>query len=1205
MTTHISVRLCWHDSGWNGKICKDPKKNKYCIALPHIRESKNEENECKFKCASLADLDTDRCNPPCKAEVGVFSEHKYPITFHHPIEGWKVPSTDEEFPPYSLCPAPYRWFQHSEYNKIIEKEGLQLRSLTKEDYSGSWIGNVKIQQKILNVFWDKIEDKKSFVVFYTNSSPVAEDARRIIIGVGRILSKEKLCYFGNSQMRPGPNPVWQRMVKHNYPEEGFRLPYQEYLEQGVDPSHIVLTAPDDFIDEFKYVAEHVSDSAMLSLMEQLNIVIKRIQEDIAENRIKLSSDWNKHGKWVQTAINELWSNRGQYPGIGSVLQFLGFNRGVSYHQSILSVLEEDGEDVLTHVIDILDGKKESEKEYKQDYENVKRKWIPYSRNEDIKKLLEILMRFEISERQVENIIKKDLRYERGITYDEKELTDNPYLIAESDKGLFSDKGDIISPRIPLDIVDQALIPTFNYPNKYQLDDDRRVRAIMIEVLTKSSREGDTLLSFHDVIIKTKDRFPGERACIPDPYLINQNKTFYEQRLEFIGDKNEFIALKVIRNYEREVSAFIKRMIDLEDNTGSEQPEWEKLLNEHIGKVEETKLDKEQEIRARTEKINSLKTLFTKKFSILTGRAGTGKTKLLKILIEGLKVSEKQTEEDFLLLAPTGKARVRIRTETGIKAMTIHQHLIQNDWLDDNYEFKTSGGDKEFAKTVVVDECSMMSLDLFATLLKSLDIDNIQRLILVGDPNQLPPIGPGRPFDDIIHWLKENQQYEDNLTNLNERVRHPKKENICLKLADGFLRDMKSKDVEEIYSLIEQNKLTEEDNLNVLIWNTEEELQKELEKVLNILKINDYDSYKQSIGITDDDVRKVESWQVLSPVKQKEVFGTSSLNVFFQNKFLHATLNRWRHAHPFSKYTPKPFGKTKDIVHEDKVIQNINTSRLFCQPKNPENYVANGEIGFVKFYGKKPKQLKVEFSTQKGYVYCYNNGESSQSVEINLDLAYAITIHKAQGSDFNTVILIIPENTINLSMEMMYTALTRFKEKTYLLIQSGTKTLQKYRKANSSETDRRNTYLFKVVVRDDVSEIPYAENRIHTTKWGFLVRSKSEVTVADSLYFAGIKPLYEEKLCSKSNVYDYKLPDFTFTFKGKKYYWEHLGMLGLESYRKDWENKLEWYKKNEYEDCLIISQDGEDGSINSQEIDRIIEEKLKIRIDRTKQNKDTI
>jgi exodeoxyribonuclease V alpha subunit len=1210
MTTHLSVRLCWHDSGWNGRICKDPQKNKFCIALDHIRENKNEKFEIKNKEKHLSEFDCEKINIPCKGEACVFANKGYDFKLSHPLKGkglgYEFPDIDVTIKPFSFFTAPYRWLMVNNYEKIRKKYDIDLRGLTDEDKSypnnrkKTWIDDVNLQEKILKTFWGNLEENKSFVVFYVNSTPAAEDTRRVIAGIGRIKEKGKMSRFGTTEERPGPNYAWQGKIAHNYPKEGFKLPYQEYLEQAVDPKDILLIAPKDFDNEFKYVAEHVSNGAMLAIAEQLSKIIDTIQSDVANGKVKLSDDWEKHKKWIQKVIGELWKNRGQYPGISSVLQFLGFNRGMTYHQEVLIPIEKQNENVLNHTIEILDSKKEPEESYKADFSNAKRKWDAYSTDTNKRQLLELLMRLEITEDQVERLMKKEKRYKSGVSFEENQLINNPYLIAEYDEGIPNDKGEIISERVSLDIIDQAMIPSFHFPDKYQTDDDRRVRAIMVEELHRASDEGDTLLNMQEMINKIEQRFPSERQCSPDLFLIMSNKAFYEERVEFLGDNGEFVALKELRDYERNVSSKITELVK-EENKG-EQPNWKKILDKKFGKVEESKLGKEIEQNARAEKSKALDTLYSKKFSVLTGRAGTGKTEVLNLLIKGL-IDEGEKTNDFLLLAPTGKARVRISKTLnveGLKPQTIHQHLNKYGWLDEKLGFSKEDGEKIFAKNVIVDESSMMPIDLMATLIKSIEFSNVKRFILVGDPNQLPPIGPGRPFDDIVRWLRGNAKYRENLANLKERVRQKTRNSVCLKLADGFLRDFKSKDIEEVYSSIEQKKLKENDDLFAAEWSTHEELLEKLDEILESLGVTDYESYKKSVGLENRDISKCESWQVLSPVKQKEVSGTISLNTYLQDKFLGHNIEKWRSMRYYGRGQryPKPFGETKDIIHEDKVIQVRNTSKLACYPENSDKYVANGEIGIVRYPFRGFGILNVSFSDQPRYSYTYYDGTGEYSVEVNLDLAYAITIHKSQGSDFDNVILVIPEKAHNVSMEMMYTALTRFKEKTYLLIQNGIDTLQIFRHASSSETDRRNTFLFKIAVRDDIDKIPYAENRIHKTKQGFMVRSKSEVIIANELINAGISLTdknYEQKLTSEDNPYDYKLPDFTFTHKGKEYCWEHLGMLAVESYRKSWEKKLRWYKDNGYYDQLITSKDGPDGSIDSKEIDKIIEEKLGIKI----------
>lgn len=1221
MTTHLSVRVCWHDSGWNGCICKNPDQNVFCSSLDHIREIKDKDFE-KIETTnsgihlSNSNLSCGKINIPCRGEIGLYSPSGYEIKFEHPLKTKVVPDYDldpyfENTQPYSFYPAPYKWMMVDNYDKMRRKESLELRDLESDDMffpngkKKNWIDDVILQKKILNHFWDKLENKKSFVVFYSNFTPAAEDTKRVIIGIGRIKEKTKMGLFGNSERRPGPNYVWQRCVVQNYPEEGFRIPYKEYLEQGLDTKDILITAPDDFNDQFKYVSEHVTDGAMLNLAENLTQIINQIQDDTEKERIQLSEDWDHHKKWVQKIIGELWNNRGQYPGIGSVLQFLGFNRGMSYHQGVLSPLEKSNINVFKHTIAILDKKEKPEESYKKDFKNAESKWKAYSSDKDRRDLLELLMRFETSEDHVERIMKDKLRESSGINYTVKQLLDNPYLIAESDQGLTDKNGDILSEKIPFDIIDQAMVPSFYHPDKYKNDDDRRVRALLIEELEKAAENGDTLLNINELIHLIHQRFSEGRKCEPDEFLIKQNIKFYEEKLTFIGDNNEFIALNVMRRYEKIISQTIRELIEIEYD--EKQPEWESILIDRFGKIEESSLGEELEEKARTEKINALNKLYSNKFSVLTGRAGTGKTELLQLLIQGLIEKENLDNDDFLILAPTGKARVRIRkaiNDAGIsinlEPQTIHQHLNRYDWLDNRFNFVQEDGFITSAKTLIVDESSMMPLDLFATLIKSIDFENVKRFILVGDPNQLPPIGPGRPFDDIVNWLKSNNTYEGHLCDLKERVRHGSQDSVCLGLADAFLRDFKSKNIEEIYSIIEQKKLSESDDLYFSDWQDYDDLVSKLDDVLEKINVKDHDSYMKSVGRIGQkiDASKCESWQILTPLKHKDICGTVALNTYIQNKLISDTLSKWRSG----KHKIKPFGKTKDIVYEDKVIQTVNTSRLFCKPPNNDKYVANGEIGIVKNYDrycdKGWSQLKVSFSDQPDYLYHYFDGDGETGVEYNLDLAYAITIHKSQGSDFKKVILVIPEKAHNVSMEMMYTALTRFKEKTYLLVQGGIGTLQKYRRASNSETNNRNTYLFKISVRDDLPNIPYIENRIHRTKNGFMVRSKSEVIVANELINAGISMTednYEQKLPSKDDPYEYKLPDFTFKHNGETYYWEHLGMLFVDQYKRAWEKKKDWYIKNSYDKHLITSRDSDDGSINSQEIDEIIEKELGIKI----------
>jgi len=179
--------------------------------------------------------------------------------------------------------------------------------------------------------------------------------------------------------------------------------------------------------------------------------------------------------------------------------------------------------------------------------------------------------------------------------------------------------------------------------------------------------------------------------------------------------------------------------------------------------------------------------------------------------------------------------------------------------------------------------------------------------------------------------------------------------------------------------------------------------------------------------------------------------------------------------------------------------------------------------------------------------------------------------------------------MTLSRELFYTGLTRFKKKLVLLVEKDITPLREFRSLSRSETVRRNTNLFKLIVRPEDVELPYPENLIHRTLTNVLVRSKSEVVVANILTKLGIEYEYEKPLEFAPN--DFRLPDFTIHYEGKTYYWEHLGMLNLPSYMRDWMQKKKWYEKHNLLGKVITSQDGPDGAIDSIDIEKIAKDRI--------------
>ena len=191
----------------------------------------------------------------------------------------------------------------------------------------------------------------------------------------------------------------------------------------------------------------------------------------------------------------------------------------------------------------------------------------------------------------------------------------------------------------------------------------------------------------------------------------------------------------------------------------------------------------------------------------------------------------------------------------------------------------------------------------------------------------------------------------------------------------------------------------------------------------------------------------------------------------------------------------------------------------------------------------------------------------------------------------------PKSASTLSRELLYTGLTRFRQKMVLLIERDTTVLERLRNPQCSDTLLRNTNMFVLAVRPESVDRYYAEHLIHRTPPssqhpnGILVRSKSEVIVAGALSKLGISYEYEQKLSSKGDPNDFRLPDFTVSYEGDTFYWEHLGMLSVPSYKEAWERKRQWYEDNGFLGRVITSEDGLDGSIDAAAIDRIARKKI--------------
>ena len=344
--------------------------------------------------------------------------------------------------------------------------------------------------------------------------------------------------------------------------------------------------------------------------------------------------------------------------------------------------------------------------------------------------------------------------------------------------------------------------------------------------------------------------------------------------------------------------------------------------------------------------------------------------------------------------------------------------------------------------------------------------------------------------------------------------------------------------------------------------------------------------------------RAEAWQILAPSRQKP-WGVEPLNRLIHQRYKSKQIESATQGQRFLK----PLGDQL-IVYGDKVINNRNMHLPAWRSwPRKEGYLANGEIGIVvgqirtRRYNHVPRNIEVEFSTQQGSVVKFWPGDFDEEGEANLELAYALTVHKAQGSEFGTVLLVLPKSSHMLTRELIYTALTRQKQRLVILMQGAPTDLQRLSSELYSEAAGRLTNLFTPPTPVKVGEKFLEEGLIHRTERGEAVRSKSEVIIANLLHKNGVDYRYEEPLELGGIT---KYPDFTIEDDntGEMYYWEHLGMLNDQSYRRRWNEKLTWLREQRISPIeegggsrgtLIITRDSADGGMDSEAVSRLVEE----------------
>lgn len=561
-----------------------------------------------------------------------------------------------------------------------------------------------------------------------------------------------------------------------------------------------------------------------------------------------------------------------------------------------------------------------------------------------------------------------------------EIESNPYILIDLVKG-----------------VDFAKLDKYALENGFEINNYKRIKCGIKYSLVKITYNGHCCTLEANLIKYVKE-------------LLKVEDDDIEHCLIDLNVKEEI----VIEKREDENWVYSKEIYDAEANIASKLILLDSAQN--IKRIagfdsELEKIEKAGNINLSAKQKEAIQAINSNNVVIITGGPGTGKTTIIKNVIDIYKSHGKKV----VLCAPTGRAAKRMTEMAGEEAKTLHRLLEigkiekDNEFTIMNYEVAPIDAD-----VIIVDEASMVDIYLMNYLLNG--IYQGTKLILVGDTDQLPSVGPGSVLKDIINSERIKTIF------LDEIFRQAAQSKIIVnshRVNDGeyFL------DKEEQEGLKDDFFYIKEKSQDIM-----------LDQIISLCKgrlknFGDYDFF--------------ENIQIISPTK-KGLLGTKELN-----KRLQEELNPWADE--------KKEKKVGEVIFRegDRVMQVKNNYDIYWEKGNTlsltyENGtgIFNGELGKIVKIDFLNKQIKILFDDEKEAWYAFSDMDQ-------IEHAYAITVHKAQGSEFDVVIMVVTQSSaMLLTRNLLYTGLTRAKK---LLILIGNDNVVKFMIQNA-DTKIRNTGL---------------------------------------------------------------------------------------------------------------------------------------------------